>query len=132
MYDAITRTLKDDNKIIFRDGFITIIRRDITKYSNWDKNRVRLTTENDSDIFTVIDLPNCKQVAADIEYDNASLDLEDIAMIWPDAYMVIYETPLDGSIYKRERNFEGFFYWCRVGTTVGFGGPWEVLDNDTE
>ncbi|MBO7731178.1 MAG: hypothetical protein J6S67_01445 [Methanobrevibacter sp.] len=122
MYDAITRTSKDDNKIIFRDGFITILRRpEINKY-NWDDLRVELKHEKDSDIFTVLDLPNCKQVVADIEYDNASLDLEDIAMIWPDAYMVIYETPLDGSIYKRERSFEGYFYWKRIGTTVGYGG----------
>lgn len=130
MYDAITRTSKDDNKVIFRDGFITIIRRDITKYNSWEDNRIELKHEKDSDIFTVIDLPNCKQVAADVEYDNASLDLNDIAMIWPDAYMVIYETPLDGSIYKRERSFEGYFYWKRVGTTVGYGGIDEYEDTE--
>lgn len=122
MYDEITKTSKDDNKIIFRDGFITILcRPEMNKY-NWDDLRVELKHEKDSDIFTVLDLPNCKQVVTDIEYDNASLDLEDIALIWPDAYMVIYETPLDGSIYKRERTFEGYFYWKRIGTTVGFGG----------
>lgn len=122
MYDAITATSKDDNKIIFRDGFITIVRRDIEKYNNFEENQVILTVEDDSNIFTVVDLPNCKQVVADVEHDQASLDLEDISKIWPDAYMVIYETLLDGSIYKRERNFEGFYYWRRVGTTVGFGG----------
>lgn len=122
MYDAITKTSKDDNKIIFRDGFITILCRHKMNEYNWDDLRVELKHEKDSDIFTVLDLPNCKQVVADIEHDNASLDLEDIAMIWPDAYMVIYESPLDGSIYKRGRNFEGFYYWQRVGTTVGFGG----------
>ena len=121
MYDEITGTSKDDNKIIFRDGFITILRRPKMNKFNWEDLRVELKHEKDSDIFTVLDLPNCKQIVADIEYDNASLDLEDIALIWPDAYMVIYETPLDGSIYKRERTFEGY-YWKRIGTTVGFGG----------
>jgi len=132
MYDAITRTSKDDNKVIFRDGFITIIRRDITKFNNWDEYRVRLTTENDSDVFTVVGLPTCKHIVADIEYDNASLDLEDIAKIWPDVYMVIYETPLDGSIYKRQRSFEGHFYWRRVGTTIGYGGIEDDEDEDIE
>lgn len=129
MFDAITKTSKDDNKIIFRDGFITILCRPVINTYNWDDLRVVLKHEKDSDIFTVLDLPNCKQVIADTEYDNASLDLEDIAMIWPDAYMVIYETPLDGSIYKRERSFEGYFYWKRIGTTVGFGG---TEDDDAE
>ena len=122
MIDCITGATKDDDKIIFRDGFITVIRRDKSKFRDFNSLQKELKTVDDSDIFTVLELEPGYQVIADIEHDNASLTLDDIAQIWPDVYLVIYETALDGDIYKREKNFEGFYYWKRVGTTVGFGG----------
>lgn len=122
MIDSITGASKDDNKIIFREGFVTIIRRDVTKFWDIDRLRKELKTADDCDVFTVIDLEPSYQVVADLDHDNASLTLDDIGQIWPDVYLVIYESALDGDIYKRERSMDGSFYWKRSGTTVGFGG----------
>lgn len=122
MIDCITGASKSDKKIIFRDGFITVICRDITKFKDFDSLRKELKTADDRSIFTVSELEPSYQVIADLDHDNASLTLDDIAQIWPDAYLVIYESALDGDIYKRERDMEGSYYWKRCGTTVGFGG----------
>lgn len=122
MIDCITGAIKDDKKIIFRDGFITVIRRDTEKFKDFNNLRRELKTADDSDIFTVLELEPSYQVIADLDHDNASLTLDDIAQIWPDAYLVIYESALDGDIYKRDRNMEGAYYWKRINTTVGFGG----------
>lgn len=122
MIDCITGATKDDKKIIFRDGFITVIRRDTEKFKDFNNLRRELKTADDSDIFTVLELEPSYQVIADLDHDNASLTLDDIAQIWPDAYLVIYESVLDGDIYKRDRNMEGTYYWKRINTTVGFGG----------
>lgn len=122
MIDCITGAKKDDKKVVFMDGFITVIRRDITKYSNFDNLRKELKTAEDSDIFTVLELEQSYQIIADVDHDNASLTLDDIAQIWPDVYLVIYESALDGDIYKRERNMEGSYYWKRISTTAGFFG----------
>lgn len=122
MIDCITGAKKDDKKVVFMDGFITVICRDTSKYANFDSLRKELKTAEDSDIFTVLELEQSYQIIADVEHDNASLTLDDIAQIWPDAYLVIYESALDGDIYKRDRNMEGTYYWKRINTTVGFGG----------
>lgn len=122
MIDSITGATKDDKKVIFRDGFITVIRRDITKFKDFNNLRRELKTADDSDIFTVLELEPSYQIIADLEHDNASLTLDDIAQIWTDAYLVIYESALDGDMYKRERTMDGFFYWKRISVTPGFGG----------
>ena len=122
MTDAITGASKEDKEVIFLDGILTIVSRDISDFKNYEDTRIMLSHNEGSDLFTVIDLKDCKQVFADVEHDNVSLTLYDIDKLWPDVYMVIFETVLTGDIYKRDKSFEGFDYWKRVGTTVGFGG----------
>ena len=83
-----------DDRIVFPDGFITIISMD-DEYNN----------------------PNIEQICICAEYDKP-MTLVDITNNYPNVKMLIYEDCLRGDIYKYGNHKDGI--WERVGITKGY------------
>lgn len=100
MIDYIEHNNKDDDEVIFYDGFLYII-------SSYQEDRI---TKYEIDVVCL-----CP------EYDDP-ISLIDIQRKYPNVHKVIYEDWRNGYVFNygnhRDENKNGI--WERVGTTYGF------------
>lgn len=105
MLDMIEHRHMPDEKVIFYDGFLYII----------SQTREPCIENN----FFIESEYNIDVICLNGEFD-APVSLSDIAEKYPKVNKVIYESPLNGSVYNYGNHGKDGEMWEKVGTTKGY------------